>query len=227
MKKYFTTKEKLLWTASIIFISISFFAFDGESYPAFCASLIGATALIFCAKGNPIGQVLMIVFSMIYGFISYSFRYYGEVITYLGMTLPMSVIGFVSWIKNPFMGNHAEVTVSNVTKKDIAVMSILTVLVTGVFYFILKYLGTANLLISALSVTTSFIAVFLSYKRSPYFALAYAVNDVVLIILWILASFSDKSYISVVICFVVFLVNDLYGLYNWKKMRKSQEMKIK
>ena len=57
---------------------------------------------------------------------------------------------------------------------------------------------------------------------SPYFALAYAANDVVLIVLWTLAAAEDISYLSVIICFVTFLVNDLYGFINWKRMEKRQ-----
>ena len=70
--------------------------------------------------------------------------------------------------------------------------------------------------------TTSFLAVYLTFRRSPYFALAYASNDVVLIILWTLAAMADVTYLSVLICFVMFLVNDLYGFVNWKRMQKRQ-----
>ena len=101
-------------------------------------------------------------------------------------------------------------------------MWILTALVTLIFYFILKFFNTANLIPSTFSVTTSFLAVFLTFKRSPLYALAYATNDVVIIVLWVLAAFRDSSYISVVVCFIAFLVNDLYGFYNWKRMEKRQ-----
>ena len=90
------------------------------------------------------------------------------------------------------------------------------------FYFILKHFNTANILPSTLSVTTSFLAVYLTFRRSPYFALAYAANDIVLIILWILASLYDVRYVSVVVCFVAFLVNDIYGYLSWQKMKKRQ-----
>ena len=79
-----------------------------------------------------------------------------------------------------------------------------------------------NILPSTLSVATSFAAVYLTFRRSPYFALAYAANDVVLIVLWILAAREDISYLSVIICFVMFLVNDLYGFVSWKRMEKRQ-----
>jgi len=97
-----------------------------------------------------------------------------------------------------------------------------TAVVTLVFYFILGYFNTANIIPSTLSVATSFIAVYLTFRRSPYFALAYAANDVVLIILWTMAAAEDISYLSVVICFIMFLVNDLYGFANWKQMEKRQ-----
>lgn len=219
---YFTKTEILIWTVSVIFITVSFAVFDRESYLTLIASLIGVTSLIFNAKGNPIGQVLMVIFSIIYGIISFSFSYYGEMFTYLGMTLPMAVFALISWLRNPYKGKHSEVKVNRVSKKEIVFMAILAALVTAVFYVILKYLNTANLFFSTASVTTSFIAAYLTFRRSPYFALVYASNDIVLIILWILATITDISYLSVVICFIVFLVNDIYGFINWKKMQKNQ-----
>ena len=220
---YFSKFEIILWSFSVLSIIISFIAFDRSNYLTLCASLIGVTSLIFCAKGNPFGQVLMIIFSIIYGIISYSFSYYGEMITYLGMTLPMSVFALVSWLRNPYKESKSEVAVAKLKKKDIPLIIISALVVTIAFYFILKHFNTANLLPSTFSVTTSFIAACLTYKRSPFFALAYATNDIVLIVLWVLATKEDISYISVIICFVVFLFNDLYSFFNWLKMQKRQQ----
>ena len=186
------------------------------------ASLIGVASLIFNAKGNPFGQVLMVLFSLLYGIISFSFAYYGEMITYLGMTMPMAILALISWMRNPFNGNRAEVKVNNINKREVVLMVMITIVVTVVFYFILDKFHTANIVPSTLSVTTSFFAVYLTFRRSPYFALAYAANDIVLIILWILASMHDIRYISVVVCFVAFLFNDIYGFLSWRKMEKRQ-----
>lgn len=223
---YFTKLEIGLWTSSVLLILISFFIFDRENYLTLIASIIGATFLIFNAKGNPIGQFLTIVFSMLYGIISYDFAYYGEMITYLGMTLPMALFALISWIKNPYEKGKAEVKVNKLSRKEIVFMLVLTIIVTIVFYFILEHFNTANLIPSTISVTTSFLAVYLTFRRSPYFALAYAMNDIVLIILWILASISDISYLSVVICFIVFFVNDMYGFISWKQMEKRQKLNM-
>ena len=186
------------------------------------ASIIGVTSLIFNAKGNPAGQLLMVVFSILYGIISFMFSYYGEMITYLGMTMPMAVFALVSWLRNPYKGKKSEVKVNSVGKKELVFMWIITAIVTVLFYFILKHFNTANIIPSTLSVTTSFVAVYLTFRRSPYFALAYAANDIVLIVLWVLASITDIRYISVVVCFLAFLINDIYGYVSWHKMKIRQ-----
>lgn len=225
MKKltaYFSKGEWTLWGSSSALILISFLLFDRMNTMTLAASLIGVTSLIFNAKGNPIGQALMILFSLLYGLISYTFSYYGEMITYWGMTAPMALFALITWLRNPFGGNRAEVAVNRITRTELLGALALTALVTFVFYFILDYFETANIIPSTLSVTTTFIAVYLTFRRSPYFALAYAANDVVLIILWAMAAAEDISYLSVLICFVVFLVNDLYGFMNWRKMEQRQ-----
>ena len=221
-KKYFSKAEIILWSSSVALVLISFLAFDRENYFTLFASLIGVTSLIFNAKGNPVGQILMIIFSLMYGIISFTFAYYGEMITYIGMTLPMAVFALVSWLKNPYNGNKAEVKVNSVGKTETCFMLVISVIVSIVFYFILEYFDTSNLIPSTVSVTTSFVAAYLTFRRSPYFALAYASNDIVLIILWVMASFQDIKYISVVVCFAAFLINDIYGYISWRKMKVRQ-----
>lgn len=220
---YFSKFELTLWITSVLLITVSFLAFDRINYLTLCASLIGVTSLIFCAKGNPVGQIFMIVFSLLYGVISYGFSYYGEMITYLGMTMPMAVFSLISWLKNPYKGKKSEVKVSKLKNSDKVIISALTVLVTTLFYFILSYFNTANIIPSTVSVTTSFAAAALTFRRSPYFALIYAMNDVVLIVLWVLASMSEPRYISMVVCFVAFFFNDVYCFVNWQKMKRRQK----
>ena len=220
--RYFSKAEILLWCSSVVLIVVSFLIFDRENYLTLIASLIGVTSLIFNAKGNPFGQLLMVVFSLLYGIISFKFAYFGEMITYLGMTMPMAIFALVSWLRNPYNGNKAEVKVNTLGKIESVLMCIMTVIITVLFYFVLEYFDTANIVPGTLSVATSFIAVYLTFRRSPYFALAYASNDIVLIVLWVLASLYDTKYISVVVCFAAFLINDIYGYVSWQNMKRRQ-----
>ena len=225
MKKKFldlNTFEFILWVVSAVVVVISFIIPEKKDYLTLIASLIGVTALIYVSKGYVAGQVLTVVFAVFYGIISFHFKYYGEMITYLCMTTPIAIMAVISWARNPYKGTK-EVTVNKMTKKQVCIMWCYAVFVTVAFYFILKALGNENLIVSTVSVTTSFLASYMTYMRSPYYAIGYSANDVVLIVLWIMASLENPSYIPMVLCFVMFLANDLYGFYNWRKMRIKQK----
>lgn len=221
---YFRTLSKFefaLWVSSISVVTVSFLI-TGQGVLNLIASLIGVTALIFLAKGMIFGQVLSIVFSVLYGIISYKFGYYGEMITYLFMTLPMAAISTIEWLKNPYKDSNV-VKISRINKKSVAIMIVLAIITTLIFYFLLKFLNTQNLVFSTISITTSFIAAYLTALRSPYFALGYAANDIVLIVLWLLASIKDISFAPMVACFIMFLFNDLYGFVNWRRLQRWQK----
>lgn len=217
--------ERGLWTVSVIVVSVSFavsWLLTGQfDILTLIDSLIGVTALIFVAKGQVIGQVLTVVFAVFYGIISYYFAYYGEMITYLCMTAPIAAASVVSWIKHPY-DDGSEVAVGKLSALNKMILTVSAAAVTVLFYFILGALGNANLLISTVSITTSYVASYLTLFRSPFYAVAYSLNDIVLIVLWTLASMTNIAYVPMIFCFIAFLANDLYGFVNWRRMKKRQ-----
>lgn len=224
--KNLTKIELILWLASVAAIVISFIAGSSKDVLTIIASLIGVTALIFVSKGDVLGQILTVVFSLFYAVISFRFNYYGEMITYLGMTAPIAVLSAVSWFKHPYEDGKNEVKIAALTRTKAIVLVLFTVAVTVLFYFILKYFNNANLFMSTVSIATSFSASALMLLRSPYYAVAYACNDVVLVILWIMASMEDISFLPMIVCFAIFLINDIYGFFNWRKMSRKQNNNI-
>ncbi len=223
--KSFTVRDVCLWGVSVTAILLSFFLSGNTDYIQLATSLVGACSLILISKGNVLGQFLAVAFSIFYGVISFFFRYYGEMITYLCMTAPIAVASIVTWLKHPFKredGKPAEVKVNRLTRRDYLLLIPLSLAVTVAFYFILRAFDTANLIVSTVSVLTSFLAMYLSMRRSPLYALAYAVNDIVLIVPWTLAAFTNKEYIAMVVCFSVFLLNDINGFLQWNRMKRRQ-----
>lgn len=214
--------EWLIWGLSIVSITLCFFIFKNTQYLYLFASLLGATALIFVSKGNPIGQFLTVIFSILYGFISYSFGYYGEIITYVGMSAPMALWALIVWLKNPYKGDKSQVKVNALSRKEWILFLTVAVIITIILYFILLVLNTSNLIISVVSVYTSFIAAYLTARRSRFYAIGYGLNDIVLIVMWIMASFENVTYLPMVVCFVAFLITDTYGFINWSIMDRKQ-----
>ncbi len=211
-----TGKEWCLWLGSLFVIIVSNILSGDIDMLTLVAACVGITSLIFAAKGNVWAQILMVVFSILYGVISWRFRYWGEMITYLGMTMPMAVWSTITWIRNP-SENGKEVAIQRLTKKHVAGLVFFSTIVTIIFYIILKELNTPNIIFSTISITTSFAAASLTMLRSSYYALGYASNDIVLIILWILAAMENPEYIPVVVNFIIFFFNDMYGFVSWKR----------
>ena len=220
--KYFSVFEWILWLGSIVTVIIFFFVFKNEEWLYLVTTVVGVTSLIFLAKGNLVGIILSIIFSVFYSVVAITFRYYSELITYFGMTLPICIISLIQWIKNPFKGKKTEVEIVELKNEEYVHVVVAGAMITILFYFILTWLDTPNLLFGTISIFTSFVASILSLKRSRFYAVGYALNDIALIVLWVLASLEDLSYLAIVICFASFLINDLYAFINWTKMYKRQ-----
>lgn len=220
--KELSVKEWWLWSISMLIVTVSNLVGGSFDVLTLAATWVGITSLIFAAKGNVWAQFLMVAFSILYGIISFRFRYWGEMITYLGMTLPMAVWSAVTWLRNPSAGSKSEVAIRKLEKKHFLFLLVLSIVVTGAFYFILRWLETPNIVFSTLSVTTSFLAASLTMLRSSYYALGYAANDLVLIVLWGLAAAKDPVYVPVIINFMIFFMNDMYGFISWKKRERTQ-----
>ena len=214
--KSLSRKEWAIWIGSLIIVAVSNIISNNIDWLTLIAALVGVTSLIFAAKGNVWAQILMILFSILYGIISYRFRYWGEMITYLGMSMPMAIWSTITWLKNPSKENKNEVAIQRLKWKHIAALMFFSIIVTGGFYFILQALDTPNIVFSTISITTSFLAASLTMLRTSYYALGYASNDIVLIVLWVLASMKNPVYIPVVVNFVIFFFNDMYGFISWK-----------
>jgi len=220
--KNLSTKEWLLWIGSLATVIISNILSYNVDWLTLVAAMVGVTSLVFAAKGNVWAQILMIVFSILYGIISFRFRYWGEMITYLGMSMPMAIWSAITWIKNPSKENGNEVAIRKLNWKHSVLLVTVGAIVTGGFYFVLQSLNTPNIVFSTISVTTSFLAASLTMLRSSYYALGYASNDIVLIVLWVLASIENPAYIPVIVNFAIFFFNDMYGFICWRKRELKQ-----
>ena len=219
----FSVPEKILWAASIVGVTVLFCLVPQKNPLTLIATIVGVTSLLFIAKGHISGPFLQLVFCVLYAIVALGFKYYGEAITYMGMSFPSDLFAAIVWLKNPSKKAKNEVQMAHLTPKKSAVAILVSTAATVIFYFVLKKLNTANLEISTVSVATSMMASTLTIMRVPYYALAYAANDIVLIVMWILASIENPVYIPMVFNFVIFLINDLYAFFSWKKLRSMQE----
>lgn len=214
--------DRIIYITSLVVVTASFFLTKDFNILSLIASLVGVTGLIFVSKGDVFGQFVTVIFSVFYALVALKQNYYGEMITYLCMTAPIAGLSVWTWLKNPNKNGDNEVKVNHLTIPHIILIFVMAGVVTFGFYFVLKFFNTTNLLFSTISITTSFLASYLVMMRVSAYAIAYACNDIVVIVLWILASIEDVSYLPMVFCFAMFLINDIYGFYCWQKLKRKQ-----
>lgn len=221
--KGLTKFELALWIFSLTAITVPFFAVGNTNYATLATSLLGVTSLIFMARGDPFGMVLSIIFSIIYAIVSFFARYYGETVIYSCMQLPCAVASLISWLRHPSDESASQVKIGKFSKKHLYILIPLVAAATVAFYFILKAFNTENLIVSVISVATSLTALYLMILRLPAYALAFILNDLVLITLWTTACFSSIEYLPLAVCFSIFLINDTYTFICWLKRKKLQD----
>ena len=229
MKKFFKSWnlfEKLFLLISLLIIIVCFFLGTDKNILSLITSILGVITVIFGAKGLVWAPVVNLLYNIVYIILSYTQGFYGEVLIYIFMMTPINIAMIVSWLKNKSKEDENIVEVNKLNKKEYILLFVFTLIVAVGFYFILKALHTTALFISTISLIDSFIATYLLYRRCSNYALSYIVNDIILIVLW---SFSIKNngvaYLPMVLSFLVFLVNDVYGLISWKKRERKQNKK--
>ena len=215
--------EMCFLIGSLLALVLCFVFSADKNVFSFVASLIGVLSVITVAKGLVIAPFIDIVYNVLYAIISIFQGYYGELIIYTLIMIPISVMAIISWRKNRNKDNKDIVEVNTIGLKEYIYLAIVTIVASVGFYFLLKALNTNEIVVSLLAFITSTVASYLMLRRSSYYALGFILNDAALIVLWaIVVVNSGMGYLPTVISFCVFLVNDIYGFIHWKVSESKQ-----
>lgn len=215
----------LILTDLIVIISI--FIFFEKNLLSFICSFVGCFAIFFLAKGFFFAPCFNVIYDILYIILSYTQNYFGEAIIYLVMTLPIDFYSVFSWRKNK-NGDSEIIKINKLSKKEWGFFWVGTIILTIGFYFILKFLNTSELIISTISFVTSAMAGYFLIRRSNFYSLAYALNDLVLIILWLMSVIKiSPSYLPTVINFCCSFIIDTYGFINLQiEVKKQNKIKV-
>lgn len=179
---------------------------------------------VLLSKGKYTCYVIGMISTFFYAFVSYKNAYYGEVIIALLCTLPLMIFGLINWVKHQDDTNT--VIIKEVSKKELLLLLLSQLILFIGYYYLLKHFNTNNLLVSTFSIVASVIATYLTARRSEYGFIGYIINDVILIVLWCIPVFSGKIELLLdAFGPTLLLINDSYGIYNWKRIKKYQERK--
>ena len=225
MLKGWTIFERLFLVLGTISAFVLTFLFKGTWIDLGYTLLYFWTALLL-AKGKYSCYIIGIISTFFYAFVSYNNSYYGEVIIAMCCTLPLMIVGLVNWLKH--QDNTNTVVIKEISKKELIIVLFSQAIMFVGYYYLLKVFNTNNILVSTFSIVASIIATYLTARRSEYGFVGFIINDIILITLWSIPVIGgNTNLIPVLLCPVLLLINDIYGVYNWKKIKNKQKEDLK
>lgn len=182
------------------------------------------TNALLSSKGRPECYIFGFIGMIFYGYLSFTEKYYGEILILLFLATPVMIMGVISWLKNK---DDESIIINTLSKKEIILAILSQVVMFFLYYYILKLFNTSMLVVSSLSIVMSLLALYFGSRRSEICYYFYLLNDIVGITLWIMPILNgEKAMFSVIFGPLLLFINDIYGVYNWKRLKKKQ-MEVK
>lgn len=190
----------------------------------FVYSIVSVVAVVTLFKGMVLSPIFQIVAMSLYIAQAWTQQLYGEMILYGAILIPLQIYAAFSWLKN--RGKGSEVKTNDISKKEwLSIFACTLVLIAPVF-FGLRALHTNQLIVSTFTFIIPIISNYLTMRRSVFQYVFYILQDIFLIILWLLPIFQGLATIKILpmaIVYLIFGISDVYGIINWKKLGKKQK----
>lgn len=214
------------WIAIFTLVNIYlFFAWD-DTLLGLITSISGMLCVVLVAKGKISNYYFGIIQTGTYAYISYEYGLYGEVMLNALFYFPLQFIGLYLWNKHKTKQTviGEEIQVSALTKKGWAVTLSIFLMIFVLYGLLLKNIGGNVVWIDSATTTLSVIAQILMLRRFTEQWLFWIAVNVLSIALWLKALIiQGGNDISMLVMWTAFLINSIYGYYNWSKMYKQQK----
>ena len=202
--------------AMILGISI----YQKDTWLGIAASVTGVICVILCGMGKVSNYIFGTFNVILYAIVAWKAKYYGEVMLNLIYYLPTNILGWVVWKKHIDKDSNTVFKRRMTVKQDIL---LLVISVAGIFGYgyVLKLLGGNLPIVDSMSTVLSVIAQILMIKRFMEQWAIWIVVDVVSVIMWIAALFTEGASIAVLLMWSVYLANAIIMFVKWLKESKN------
>jgi nicotinamide mononucleotide transporter len=214
-----------IWLLTFTMVNIYLFFAWQDSLIGLTASLTGMLCVVLTAKARISSFYWGLINILTYSYVAYRSAYYGDVMLNLLYFLPMTFVGIYFWKRNLKNNKKGEVKVKSLSWKNRFIwfgISIIILIIYGIILMMIK--GTLPFIDSATTVF-SIIATIMLNKRLTEQWFFWIMVDVLSIVMWAYIFITSRGDISMLVMWSAFLVNALYGYYNWRKMEKNQNGK--
>lgn len=223
---YGWTKFEYLWllicSASIATVSIV----TGGTMVEFISSVTGIIGAILVAKGKLSSYYWGFVATVLYAYVSFTYKLYGETIMYTVLFTPMQVIGGIIWarkLKVSDDGERADVIKNYLTTKQRWAVGIGTLVVIGLYAEFVSLLKGSMPGMDSATAILSVLATYLMMKRYAEQWYVWIIVNIIAVGMWVnLTIHHEGAGAANLAMWVTFLLNSVFGAWLWRKLLKGE-----
>ncbi|MDR6923510.1 MULTISPECIES: nicotinamide riboside transporter PnuC [Chryseobacterium] len=213
---------EIIWLLSFSLLSIGIAVINKDNWLNFFVLVSGILCVVLAAKGSIWNYVIGTLNTAAYAFVAYQNGLFGELGLYLIFFLPMNIFGYFMWkkhIKNDI------VEMKSLQLKSLLAVFVLTALGCAVLGYLLSAVRGQNTpYLDGMSTIISITATILMILRYKEQWLLYIILNIVTVIIWIIRTLDgSESGIMMIAMWSAFLINAVYGYYNWNKGSKEEK----
>lgn len=204
------------WLFLFIAMQIGIYIYNPDSILGMVSGIAGIICNVFVSKGKISNYFFGLIFAYTYFYISLGANFLGEMNTTLYVYIPAQFIGYFLWKANMQKEQNSDAVIAKaLTVKGWIGLLAFLIIGTLLFVEILNYYGGSSTGLDGLSTIIVVAAQVLMVLRYREQWLLWIVLNIISIALW-------AENTAMYVMYSAYLLNSLYGYYNWSKLQKNK-----
>lgn len=207
---------EVVWVVIFLAAQIIAYVFMPDSLLGMISGITGILCVVLVSKGKISNYFFGLIFAYTYFYVSWGSNFLGEMNTALYVYIPSQFIGYFMWKQNMQSDNGGESVIAKaLTPKGWAILLLSVAIGTLCFVQALKAAGGSSTELDGLTTIITVAAQLLMILRYREQWLLWIVLNVLSILLW-------AEQPAMYLMYSAYLLNSLYGYYNWTKLVKVE-----
>ena len=207
---------EVAWVVIFLAAQIIAYVLAPDSPLGMISGIAGILCVVLVSKGKISNYFFGLIFAYTYFYVSWGSNFLGEMNTALYVYIPSQFIGYFMWKQNMQNDNGSESVVAKaLTPKGWAILLVSVAIGTLCFVQALKAAGGSSTTLDGLTTIITVAAQLLMILRYREQWLLWIILNVLSILLW-------QGQPAMYLMYSAYLLNSLYGYYNWTKLVKAE-----
>ena len=207
---------EVAWVVIFLAAQIIAYVLMPDSPLGMISGIAGILCVVLVSKGKISNYFFGLIFAYTYFYVSWGSNFLGEMNTALYVYIPSQFIGYFMWKQNMQNDNGGESVIAKaLAPKGWAILLVSVAIGTLCFVQALKAAGGSSTTLDGLTTIITVAAQLLMILRYREQWLLWIVLNVLSILLW-------AEQPAMYLMYSAYLLNSLYGYYNWTKLVKAE-----